>query len=326
MKQTIKNYSFNKTAKTVTFTDFSSISLDRVFLITNVTSNTIIYQFNGTGLGGAVSTNVLTLTYDTSAMSNTDKLQIIYDCATGDPNYDTLATVTSNNGQSASNTATWTTSTTVNTTLLQSTVGYATAIVTSVETGTTTTAGALIFEGYDGTNWWPINGQQVGSFVVQSSYTLLNNANVAWTFDVAGFQQFRVRLSTAITGTGTPQVVLAMQLQAASNVIAPSVGWAQKLDAVNDAVTTYPFGHSYSYISTAATTTVKSGTGILKSIIVNGGTAGTVILYDNTAGSGTVIASFDSTNALATYPFELTFNTGLTVVTGAATKVTVIYR
>lgn len=81
-----------------------------------------------------------------------------------------------------------------------------------------------------------------------------------------------------------------------------------------------------SYISTATTTVVKSGAGRLYGITVEGGTAGTIIVYDNTAGSGTVIASFDSTNALASYMFDVAFSTGLTVVTAAATKLTVSYR
>jgi hypothetical protein len=87
MKQIVPNYSFDKTAKTVTFSDFSSIRLDRILLITNVTSNVVIYQFNNNSLGGTVAGNVLTLTYDTSAMNNSDKLQIIYDTVTGDPTY-----------------------------------------------------------------------------------------------------------------------------------------------------------------------------------------------------------------------------------------------
>lgn len=77
------------------------------------------------------------------------------------------------------------------------------------------------------------------------------------------------------------------------------------------------------YISTATTTTCVSGAGTLGSITVQGGTAGTIIVYDNTAGSGTVLASFDSTNALATYMFNVAFTTGCTVVTAAATKLTV---
>lgn len=79
MKTQILNYTFNKTAKTVTFTDYTTIRLDSLLLITNVTDNIIIYNFASSLLGGTVSGNVLTLTYDTSAMDDTDKLQIFYD-------------------------------------------------------------------------------------------------------------------------------------------------------------------------------------------------------------------------------------------------------
>lgn len=81
------------------------------------------------------------------------------------------------------------------------------------------------------------------------------------------------------------------------------------------------------YISTATTTTAKTGTGQLGSIIVTGGTAGTIIIYDNTAASGTILASFSSTNAIEQYDFKgIPFYTGLTIVTGAATQLTVIFR
>lgn len=79
MKVQVINYTFNKTAKTVTFTDYTEIRLDSLLLITNVTDNVIIYNFADPLLGGTVATNVLTLTYDTSAMDDTDKLQIFYD-------------------------------------------------------------------------------------------------------------------------------------------------------------------------------------------------------------------------------------------------------
>lgn len=82
MKIQIKNYTFNKTTKQVTFTDYTSIDLDSVLLITNVNTNTIIYNFACTGFGGTVSGNVLTLTYNTSSMADTDKLQIFYDDTT----------------------------------------------------------------------------------------------------------------------------------------------------------------------------------------------------------------------------------------------------
>lgn len=79
MKIQVKDYTFNKTSKTVTFNDYTSIDLDGILLITNVTSNTIIYNFAATGQGGTVSGNVLTLDYDTSSMSDSDSLQIFYD-------------------------------------------------------------------------------------------------------------------------------------------------------------------------------------------------------------------------------------------------------
>lgn len=79
MKQQVINYSFDKTAKTVTFTDYTSISLDRILLIVNTTKNIIIYNFADATKGGTVATNVLTLAYDTSSMANTDKLLIYYE-------------------------------------------------------------------------------------------------------------------------------------------------------------------------------------------------------------------------------------------------------
>jgi len=84
--------------------------------------------------------------------------------------------------------------------------------------------------------------------------------------------------------------------------------------------------YNSNYIVTATTTVVKTGKGILHTITVEGGTAGTIVVYDNTAASGTVLASFSSTNALATYTFDVAFSTGLTVVTSAATSLSVSYK
>lgn len=74
----VKDYLFNKTNKTITFTQFSSIRLDSVRMIANTTAGVIIYTFVDPLLGGTVLGNVLTLNYDTTTMSNGDSLQIIY--------------------------------------------------------------------------------------------------------------------------------------------------------------------------------------------------------------------------------------------------------
>jgi hypothetical protein len=54
-----------------------------VLLITNVVDNIIIYNFNDATKGGTAATNVLTLTYNTASMSDTDELQIFYDDVDG---------------------------------------------------------------------------------------------------------------------------------------------------------------------------------------------------------------------------------------------------
>jgi hypothetical protein len=79
MKKLITNYTFNPAAKTIAFNDYSSIDLERILLITNVTRNVILYNFADPNKGGSISGNVLTLACDTAGMDSNDKLQIFYD-------------------------------------------------------------------------------------------------------------------------------------------------------------------------------------------------------------------------------------------------------
>lgn len=82
----------------------------------------------------------------------------------------------------------------------------------------------------------------------------------------------------------------------------------------------------YSNITSATTTVVKSGAGFLHSIIINTTAAGTVTIYDNTAASGNKIATLKASIAENCYIYDVAFTTGLTIVTGAASDVTVAYR
>ena len=89
MAKAIKNhgYTLDVTANTLVLPGF--YKLEDLFLITNVTTNAIIYNFADSAAGGAVafdtSTEKTTLTFDldlstlSPAMANTDRLQIIYD-------------------------------------------------------------------------------------------------------------------------------------------------------------------------------------------------------------------------------------------------------
>lgn len=89
-KKLISDYTFDASAKTITFNEYASIDLASVLLITNVTDGVIIYNFSSALLNGTVSGNVLTLTYDTSTMSDADTLQIWYEDTTVLPEQDIL--------------------------------------------------------------------------------------------------------------------------------------------------------------------------------------------------------------------------------------------
>ena len=79
MKKLVSNYSFNAAAKQITLSDYTSVDLESLLLITNVTDNIIIYNFAGQGKGASIAGNVLTLDFDTSSMFNSDSLQIFID-------------------------------------------------------------------------------------------------------------------------------------------------------------------------------------------------------------------------------------------------------
>lgn len=79
-------------------------------------------------------------------------------------------------------------------------------------------------------------------------------------------------------------------------------------------------------ITNATTTTVKSGSGVLQKLIIGTTAAGAITIYDNTAGSGTIIAKFKSSMPEGSYAIDVAFTTGLTVVTAAASDISVVYR
>ena len=88
---------------------------------------------------------------------------------------------------------------------------------------------------------------------------------------------------------------------------------------------------SYAHLNSTGTTTIKSGAGILRRVVINtrGGLLNTFTIYDNTSGSGTVIAVIDTVNGVSgQFEYGVSFSTGLTVVnaTGTSADITVIYE
>lgn len=82
-------------------------------------------------------------------------------------------------------------------------------------------------------------------------------------------------------------------------------------------------GYSYQNITLAAptTTVVKTGSGVLHSIVFNKPTILSVVtLYDNTAASGTLIGTITipASPIPVTLIYDIAFTTGLTVVSATA--------
>lgn len=89
--------------------------------------------------------------------------------------------------------------------------------------------------------------------------------------------------------------------------------------------------NSYANITTATTTTVKSGAGFLHRIQINKSVASaTITIYDSLTATGTKIGTLTFGASLLTdFPtaeLDVAFSIGLTIVTSGATDITVSYR
>jgi hypothetical protein len=78
-------------------------------------------------------------------------------------------------------------------------------------------------------------------------------------------------------------------------------------------------------IAAAATTVIKTGPGVLHTLTVNTTAAGAITIYDNTLAAGTKIATIKASVAEQTFTYDVAFGTGLTIVTAAASDITVSY-
>lgn len=91
-------------------------------------------------------------------------------------------------------------------------------------------------------------------------------------------------------------------------------------------------GFAYRNITTATTTTVKTGQGVIHEICINTPAAsGVVVVYDNTAGSGTKVGTITNpATLLGEGPVcafhDIALTKGLTIVTTGSQDITVVYH
>jgi hypothetical protein len=85
MKKILNQYSFYPNSGIIHFSGMSGLNLENFLLVTDVTTNQIIYNFASPAAGGYVSgfgggfNDALYLDYATSGLNSGDKLQIFYD-------------------------------------------------------------------------------------------------------------------------------------------------------------------------------------------------------------------------------------------------------
>jgi len=83
-----------------------------------------------------------------------------------------------------------------------------------------------------------------------------------------------------------------------------------------------PSGYTPTYIATATTTLVATGPGVLHALTLGETAAGAITVYDGLDTGGTVIGVLKASVAEGDYFRDMTFNTGLTIVTAGASKLT----
>jgi len=121
----------------------------------------------------------------------------------------------------AAQNATWTSATAANTAVSTTCLGYD-GVMVSLKGSGTITGGHVTFEVYDGAAWLPIKGFALESYNGYSGYPLSGSLNNGLQFDFAGCTQFRVRLDTQITGSGS--MGISLNVTSAPMVPGMSVG------------------------------------------------------------------------------------------------------
>lgn len=116
-----------------------------------------------------------------------------------------------------------------------------------------------------------------------------------------------------------------MEMDALGNLKGTAATLAAGEDLTNDVVKVEE-RFTFANIATATTTVVKTGAGFFHLMVINTTAAGAITIYDNTAGSGTKIATFPISAITATYLYDVTFGTGLTIVTAGASDLTISFR
>jgi hypothetical protein len=200
------------------------------------------------------------------------------------------------------------------------------AVQSGGSTGSAVPSRAIQFAGSDGTNLRAVSVNTSGQIISAAAKT----EDAASSSGDVGELALFVRNDTGASLTSTDLDYGAPTVDSAGRSIV-TLGTLLSGEDTTNSVFKVEHQFSYQNITTNATTTVKSGAGLLHGIVINtkGASANVLTIYDNTAASGTKIGTVDTVNGvIGTIRYDAKFTTGLTILTatGTAADVTVIYR
>lgn len=196
-------------------------------------------------------------------------------------------------------------------------VGGAAAAPADGKTNASSTSGftQALLSVFNGTTWDRLRG---GITTVGNAVTGFLN-QIPWAF-------YNATPTTRTDGQGGP-----LQAEADGSLRTSLATGIAGEDLTND-VMKVEARYSYTPITTATTTVVKSSAGFLHKIIFNKRIVnGVTTIYDNTSAAGTKIGTITEGAAILSDPpnpveYNCSFATGLTIVTSTAEDITVIWR
>ena len=195
----------------------------------------------------------------------------------------------------APTTVSWTSATAANSAMTIATAGYDTAIFTVAQSGSVT-AGAITFEAYDGTNWVTIKAPRTDSYQTDTTFSLAGSGTHSWQLPVAGYPQVRARLSTAITGTGTVNLVNIVSSAPDVSLVTVGLDPAQPLPAGTNTIGAVTSANPTAVVAGQQTATT-SAVALPSQALVNG--VNVLALAGNT---GTIYVGPSGVTASTGYP------------------------
>lgn len=167
---------------------------------------------------------------------------------------------------------------------------------------------------------WTVAAMQSGLWSTSVAGTVSTIQSGVWSVAQSGVW------AVSVTGVATETTLAAL------NVKTPTLGQAAMsasrpvVIASNQSSIPTNIASGYTHINFTGTALIKSGPGILHRVIINDTGGGLYTFYDNTVGSGPVIAVMKP-SVISTLTYGLRFTTGLTVViAGGAGDTTITFE